>query len=143
MLEYQRHINDKYCACHKKCHDAMPPNPCFFLSLIPSPFLSLASLPCYWESGTFQFIQISYKKQPSKNQKKSWSHPIIPSWYICQLEAPDSKPKVSNLPSAGSLEPPHTQLEDVPETTGKKCQKSLDWGDNFGVHFKGPIHGKK
>ena len=61
----------------------MPPNPCFFLSLIPSPFLSLASLPCYWESGTFQFIQISYKKQSSNYQKKLWSHPIIPSWYIC------------------------------------------------------------
>lgn len=83
------------------------------------------------------------KNHPLNYQKKLWSHPIIPSWYICQLEAPDSKPKVSNLPSAGSLEPPRTQLEDVPETAGKKCQKSLDWGDNFGVHFKVPIHGKK
>ena len=69
------------------------------------------------------------KKHPLNYQKKLWSHPIL---VYLQLEAPDSKPKVSNLPFAGSLAPPHTQLEDVPETAGKKCQKSLDcrqfWG---------------
>ena len=103
--------------------------PCF-----SSLLLGVGNFPIHPDFLQKTILQLSEKTLVTSH------HPIL---VYLQLEAPDSKPRVSNLPSAGSLEPPHTQLEDVPETAGKKCQKSLDWGDNFGVHFKVPIHGKK